>query len=106
MDQIFKLASFVSLTEACYPVAGPPDRRCHHGTCDPRLVQRIIDQGIGMNDPGVVVRTALLMLGISFLSALFAIGNNVLSVQVARVGSRPARRPLQKDPELLLRQPR
>ena len=45
----------------------------------PRLVQRIIDQGIGGHDQGVVVRTALLMLGISLLSALFAIGNNVLS---------------------------
>ena len=57
----------------------------------PRLVQRIIDQGIGMNDRGVVVRTALLMLGISLLSALFAIGNNVLSVQVAEGVARDLR---------------
>jgi len=57
----------------------------------PRLVQRIIDQGIGGHDQGVVVRTALLMLGISFLSALFAIGNNVLSVQVAESVARDLR---------------
>ncbi|MBE0556254.1 MAG: ABC transporter ATP-binding protein, partial [Proteobacteria bacterium] len=57
----------------------------------PRLGQRIIDQGIGLNDPGVVVRTTLLMLGISLLSALFAIGNNVLSVQVAESVARDLR---------------
>ncbi|MHB8770761.1 MAG: ABC transporter ATP-binding protein [Syntrophales bacterium] len=57
----------------------------------PRLIQRIIDQGIGQHDPGVVIRTALLMLGISLTSALFAIGNNLLSVQVAEGVARDLR---------------
>jgi ATP-binding cassette subfamily B multidrug efflux pump len=48
----------------------------------PRLVQQIIDQGIAKNDLQVVINTTLIMLGISVLSALFAIGNNILSVQV------------------------
>ncbi len=57
----------------------------------PRLIQRIIDQGIGQNDPGVVLRTALLMLGISLASALVAVGNNLLSVQVAEGVARDLR---------------
>jgi len=46
----------------------------------PRLVQRIIDQGIGGKNPGIVLKTALIMLGISLLSAIFTIGNNYFSV--------------------------
>ena len=57
----------------------------------PRLIQRIIDEGIGGHNRGVVVGTALLMLGISLLSALFAVGNNVLSVQVAESVARDLR---------------
>ena len=57
----------------------------------PRLVQRIIDEGIGGHDQGVVVRTALLMLGISLISALLAIGNNILSVQVGESVARDLR---------------
>ena len=60
----------------------------------PRLIQRIIDQGIGRHDQRVVVRTALLMLGISVLSALFAIGNNILSVQVGESVARDLREAL------------
>jgi ABC-type multidrug transport system fused ATPase/permease subunit len=48
----------------------------------PRLIQRIIDQGIAQNSQPVVVQTAVLMLGISVASTLIAIGNNMLSVQV------------------------
>src|SRR5258708_13728600 len=48
----------------------------------PRLVQRIIDQGIGQHNQTVVIQTALIMLGISVLSTVIAIGNNNLSVQV------------------------
>lgn len=48
----------------------------------PRLIQRIIDQGIGRHDPALVLRTALLMLAISGLATVVAIGNNVFSVQV------------------------
>jgi ATP-binding cassette, subfamily B, multidrug efflux pump len=48
----------------------------------PRLIQRIIDQGITRNDLRVVLNTTLIMLGLTLLSAAFAIGNNILSVQV------------------------
>ncbi|MFC2079194.1 ABC transporter ATP-binding protein [Candidatus Bipolaricaulota bacterium] len=50
----------------------------------PRLTQRIIDQGIAAGDLRVVWSTALIMLGAAFLSALFALGNNYLSVRVAQ----------------------
>jgi len=46
----------------------------------PRLIQRIIDQGIGAGDVGVVLNTSLLMFVISLLSAVFTIGNNYFSV--------------------------
>jgi ATP-binding cassette, subfamily B, multidrug efflux pump len=92
MDQIFKLASFVrpywrraALSLALLTTLVLLELAI------PRLIQRIIDQGIGRNDQGVVVRTALLMLGISLLSALIAIGNNVLSVQVAEGVARDLR---------------
>jgi ATP-binding cassette subfamily B multidrug efflux pump len=57
----------------------------------PRLIQRIIDQGIAQNDQTVVIHTALLMLGISVLSTLIAIGNNNLSVQVGEGVARDLR---------------
>jgi ATP-binding cassette subfamily B multidrug efflux pump len=57
----------------------------------PRLVQRIIDQGIARHDQAVVVQTSLVMLGISALSALLAIGNNILSVQVGESVARDLR---------------
>jgi len=60
----------------------------------PRLVQRIIDQGIGQHDRGLVVRTSLLMLGVSLLSALVAIGNNLTSVRVGEGVARDLRRAL------------
>jgi ATP-binding cassette, subfamily B, multidrug efflux pump len=50
----------------------------------PRLSQRIIDQGIAQNDLGVILSTAMIMLGAALLSALLAIGNNYLSVRVAQ----------------------
>jgi len=49
----------------------------------PRLVQRIIDQGIARMDIAVIRSTSVWMLGAAFASALFAIGNNTLSVRVA-----------------------
>jgi ATP-binding cassette subfamily B protein len=57
----------------------------------PRLIQRIIDQGIGQDDQRTVIRTALLMLGISFASMLLAVGNNTLSVQVGESVARDLR---------------
>jgi ATP-binding cassette subfamily B protein len=57
----------------------------------PRLVQRIIDDGIYQNDMAVITRTTLTMLGISVLSTLFSIGNNTLSVQVGEAFARDLR---------------
>ncbi len=57
----------------------------------PRLIQRIIDQGIARNDTGVVVQTAALMLGVSVLSAVFAIGNNYFSVRAGEGFARDLR---------------
>jgi len=50
----------------------------------PRLTQRIIDQGIARQDMNVILTTALLMLGAAVFSALFSVGNTVLSVRVAQ----------------------
>jgi ATP-binding cassette subfamily B multidrug efflux pump len=57
----------------------------------PRLVQRIIDQGINQQNQAVVIRTSIIMLGISLLSTLIAIGNNITSVQVAESVGRDLR---------------
>jgi ATP-binding cassette subfamily B multidrug efflux pump len=57
----------------------------------PRLIQRIIDRGITQHNQPVVIHTALLMLVISALSTLFAIGNNILSVQVGESVARDLR---------------
>ncbi len=57
----------------------------------PRLVQRIIDEGITNKEMSVVSGTTLLMLGISVLSTLFAIGNNFLSVQAGEAFARDLR---------------
>ena len=57
----------------------------------PRLIQRIIDQGIAQNDQAVVIQTALLMIGISVLSTFIAIGNNISSVQVGESVARDLR---------------
>jgi len=57
----------------------------------PRLIQRIIDQGIGQDDQRTVIRTALLMLGISLASMLLAVVNNILSVQVGENVARDLR---------------
>lgn len=60
----------------------------------PRLIQRIIDQGIARNDQSVVLQTALLMIGISVLSAFIAIGNNIFSIQVGEGVARDLREAL------------
>ncbi len=95
MDQIFKLAAFMkpywkraALALALLTALVFMDLAI------PRLIQRIIDQGIGRHDQQVVIRTALLMLGISLVSTLFAIGNNILSVQVGESVARDLRESL------------
>jgi ATP-binding cassette subfamily B multidrug efflux pump len=57
----------------------------------PRLIQRIIDQGINQQNQAVVIQTSAIMLGISLLSTLIAIGNNITSVQVAESVGRDLR---------------
>jgi ATP-binding cassette subfamily B multidrug efflux pump len=60
----------------------------------PRLVQRIIDQGILAGNMQLVWQTFLLMLAISLINTLFAIGNNNLSVQVGEGMARDLREAL------------
>jgi ATP-binding cassette subfamily B protein len=57
----------------------------------PRLVQRIIDQGILAGDMQAVWQTFIVMLIISVINTLFAIGNNNLSVQVGEGVARDLR---------------
>ncbi len=57
----------------------------------PRLVQRIIDQGIRAHNQEVVVQTGLLMLLLSLLSLAMAVGNNFLSVKVGEGVARDLR---------------
>jgi ATP-binding cassette subfamily B protein len=60
----------------------------------PRLVQRIIDEGIEPNNLQVIISTSLIMLGIAALSTLFAIGNNIFSVRVGEGFARDLRETL------------
>src|SRR5256885_423882 len=60
----------------------------------PRLIERIIDQGIGQHNSAVVIQTSIIMLTFSALSTLFAIGNNNLSVQVGESIARDLRETL------------
>ena len=57
----------------------------------PRLIQRIIDQGIKANNQDVVLHTGLLMLLISLLSMGMAVVNNILSVKVGESVARDLR---------------
>jgi len=50
----------------------------------PRLVQVIIDEGVANRDMDVIVRTSLLMIGASVLSALFMVTNTVYAVRASR----------------------
>ena len=50
----------------------------------PRLTQRVIDDGIVKQDLRTILLTALLMLGAAALSAMFSVGNTILSVRVAQ----------------------
>jgi ATP-binding cassette, subfamily B, multidrug efflux pump len=60
----------------------------------PRLIQRIVDQGIVKNNQPLVIQTAVLMIGISIMSTLIAIGNNIFSVQVGEGVARDLREAL------------
>ena len=60
----------------------------------PRLIQRIIDQGISQHNQTVVIQTSLLMIGISIVSTVIAVGNNIFSVQVGESVARDLREAL------------
>src|SRR3989304_881460 len=57
----------------------------------PRLIQRIIDQGVNQHNMHVVVQTSIIMLSISLASTLIAIWNNILSIQVGESVARDLR---------------
>jgi len=60
----------------------------------PRLLQRLIDQGINKQDGAVVLQTSIIMLLISAISAVVAVGNNYYSVQVGEGVARDMREAL------------
>jgi len=60
----------------------------------PRLIQRIIDQGINANDMQVVISTTIIMLVISVLQTFFALANNLFSIQVGESVARDLREAL------------
>ncbi len=62
----------------------------------PRLIQRIIDEGITPGNVEVVRWTTLMMLGISILNTLFAIGNNIFSISATEGFARDLRTALFK----------
>ncbi|MEI8101969.1 MAG: ABC transporter transmembrane domain-containing protein, partial [Chlorobium sp.] len=60
----------------------------------PRLIQKIIDQGIHQHNQQVVINTGLLMLGITLLSVFFAVSSHILSVRVGESVARDIREAL------------
>jgi len=60
----------------------------------PRLIQRIIDQGINGNNMQVVISTTVIMVSLSILQVLFALGNNYFSIQVGESVARDLREAL------------
>ena len=60
----------------------------------PRLIQRIIDQGINGNNLQVVIQTSIIMIVISILQVLFALANNLFSIQVGEAVARDLREAL------------
>ena len=60
----------------------------------PRLIQRIIDQGINSGNIRVVINTTIIMLIISAVQTIFAIANNLFSIQVGEGVARDLREAL------------
>ena len=58
----------------------------------PRLVQRIIDQGINQKDLQVVITTSHMMVGVTILDAAAAVGSSISSVNVGQKVSRDLRK--------------
>jgi ATP-binding cassette subfamily B protein len=57
----------------------------------PRLIERIIDQGIKQNNMGVVLQTAAIMLGLSVVNTVVAVLNNIFSVRTGESVARDMR---------------
>lgn len=60
----------------------------------PRLIQRVIDQGIQAGDMQVVITTSAFMLLLSLFQVLFALANNLFSIQVGEGVARDVREAL------------
>jgi ATP-binding cassette subfamily B multidrug efflux pump len=60
----------------------------------PRLIQRIIDQGVKQNDMTVVLQTSALMVGLSLLQFVLALGNNLYSIRAGEGVARDLREAL------------
>ena len=60
----------------------------------PRLIQRIVDQGVNAGDMQVVLQTSGLMIGLSLLQFLLALGNNLFSIQAGEGVARDLREAL------------
>ena len=60
----------------------------------PRLIQRIIDQGINGGNMKIVIATTIIMLVISALQTIFALANNLFSIQVGESVARDLREAL------------
>ncbi len=60
----------------------------------PRLIQRIIDQGVNQGNMPIVLQTSALMVGLSLLQFLLALGNNLYSIRVGEGVARDLRQAL------------
>lgn len=60
----------------------------------PRLIQHTIDQGINGNNMQLVISTSIIMLVISLLQVIFALANNLFSIQVGEAVARDLREAL------------
>ena len=60
----------------------------------PRLIQEIIDQGVNQNNVKVVLQTSAIMVGLSLLQFVLAVGNNVFSIRVGEGVARDLREAL------------
>jgi ATP-binding cassette, subfamily B, multidrug efflux pump len=60
----------------------------------PRLIQRIIDDGVRQGDMNVVLQTSGIMIGLSLIQILIAIGNNHFSIRVGEAVARDVREAL------------
>ncbi len=60
----------------------------------PRLIQRIIDQGVNAGNMPVVIQTSAIMIGLSLLQFTLALGNNLFSIQAGEGVARDLREAL------------